>query len=454
MKQQAKLLTAVLLLVTAVVMVVSTSYAWLTISNNPVAQGIQIAVAGSHTILVAPDMTYAQDGRVYHYPGTFAENLNFGQHDQYAYLQDAAGLTPVSTADGMTWYLPTYYQKGDAAVQAGQAIAGELRPTTEFQPDRYLAYANIPADQEEDVQQGSYLYLDFWVVSPADGYKLRVSTGAEGNGSYAIDLLQPEAVTAEDGQVTYALTKENALASASMRVGFLINEDTAADESMRQYMQSPGFNESYHCLQGVYSEPGMGRVNVRPNRFTIYEPNGDRHPVSVVDKNGSLITDGQYSITDPLGAGGRPTSVQDRLSVQLANRWHTADNETMIAQIFRTFIAGKNLTGETAQTLKNEFYTDWLQYQLYPYITKGSFITRTADLYTAAGYSGVVQEQDAAVLDRSGATDDVHMTTLEAGVPQRIRMFIWLEGQDVDCINAATTGSFALSVELAGSNAS
>ena len=174
----------------------------------------------------------------------------------------------------------------------------------------------------------------------------------------------------------------------------------------------------------------------------------------MTDTNGNLVTDGQYAVTDPLGAGGRPISVQDRLTVQLANRWHAVDTETRIAQMFRTFIAGKNLAGETARTLKNEFYIDWLQYQLYPYVTKGSFITRTADLYTAAGYSGVVQAQDTNLLDRSGATDDVYMATLEAGVPQRIRMFIWLEGQDVDCINAATTGSFALSIELAGSNAS
>ena len=55
-------------------------------------------------------------------------------------------------------------------------------------------------------------------------------------------------------------------------------------------------------------------------------------------------------------------------------------------------------------------------------------------------------------LMRDGATDDVYITQLEGSVPQRVRMFVWLEGQDVDCINAAATSGFAISIELAASN--
>ena len=40
MKRYKKLLTAVVLLITSLVMVLSTSYAWMTMSSNPVTQGI------------------------------------------------------------------------------------------------------------------------------------------------------------------------------------------------------------------------------------------------------------------------------------------------------------------------------------------------------------------------------------------------------------------------------
>jgi len=42
---------------------------------------------------------------------------------------------------------------------------------------------------------------------------------------------------------------------------------------------------------------------------------------------------------------------------------------------------------------------------------------------------------------------------LEKNIPQRIRMFIWLEGQDPDCIGFADSVPFAIGLELAGGRA-
>ena len=54
-------------------------------------------------------------------------------------------------------------------------------------------------------------------------------------------------------------------------------------------------------------------------------------------------------------------------------------------------------------------------------------------------------------IERSGATEDVTLVHLEKNVPQRIRMFIWVEGQDLDCMRSLNEISFALGLELAGS---
>lgn len=453
MKQQTKLLAALLLLVTAVVMVITTSFAWMTLATNPVAQGIQITIAGSHTVLVAPDLVVTRDGREYHYPGSFKEHLNFSELDQYAYLQNLGGLIPVSTADGENWYIPTYYQPDDPRVLSGKAYAGQLRPTAEFIHDKQLRYANLTPEDLKTERQGSYVYLDFWVVAPVDGYKLRVSTGDESAGSFAIDLPEPE-YTDVDGQKTYHLTKRNQQAAASMRVGFLINEDTLMDESMLLYSQSEQFNSSYHRLQGIYMEQGMSALESTMTRFTIYEPNGDLHPTVVTDAIGNTVTNGQYALTEPIGEGGITESVMDRLTVQLTNTWTAVGEETRIAQMFRTFMAPLDVTDADARSLKEQFYGQWLQYQIYPYVTKGDFLTSTENLYTMAGGDRIAQPEEIVNLMHGGATEDVYLTQLTGGVPQRIRMYIWLEGQDVDCINSAATGSFALSLELAGSNAS
>ena len=63
-----------------------------------------------------------------------------------------------------------------------------------------------------------------------------------------------------------------------------------------------------------------------------------------------------------------------------------------------------------------------------------------------------VSQEHLAFKDTATATDDVYITTLQKDVPQRIRMFIWLEGQDADCANHALSSTFAVNIELAGSN--
>ena len=446
MKRYAKLHVSALLLLISIVMVVAISYAALTISTNPVVEHIKVSIGGSDTILVAPDVTYvAEDGTVYHFPGTFTDNMNFSDYAQYDYLKNVAGLMPVSTADGLTWYIPTYYDINDPEVKKGLAFDGQLRPTTDFIADSALQHANLNPVNEDQARQGHYIYLDFWVVAPVDGYKLRVSTGKNGNGTYVIDMLDVETVETEDG-ITYTLTGVNQQTAACVRLGFLVNEDGLIDNTMLHYSASEYFNTSYTRLKGVYNTPGMGALYGASNKFTIFEPNGDMHPSA----DGETVVDGSYVITEPLGQGGIPTSVSDRLSVQLANRWHMAGNDYLISQMFQTYLRSKNLSKETEASLKDGFYKDYL---LYPYLTKGNFIANTGALYSAATYN-VVTDLQLRGLTQAGATEDVYLTELTGGVPQRIRMFIWLEGQDVDCINSAATGGLAINIELAGSNES
>ena len=157
-------------------------------------------------------------------------------------------------------------------------------------------------------------------------------------------------------------------------------------------------------------------------------------------------------ITQPMGFVDGEISQTDlqNLSVQLTNRWlKTGGGAYELAQRFQTAIAGRDLSGRTEEELEAFFYTEYLQNQVGTYVDSASFIKNTEILYRAAT-GNVVNANTVSALATAGATEDAYIIKLEKNVPQRVRMFIWLEGQDVDCASSAFADSFALSLELAG----
>lgn len=425
----AKIACAAAALLCALVMIVMSSYAWLSASTSPVAAGIQVAVGGGSTILLAPDLV---DEAGVHYPGAFDDTLRLDD------LLDAAkysGLTPVSTADGVSWYLAEYYTADDPEVLAGTAKAGDLKPYDRFLCDETLTYANLPAG-DENAARGSYLCVDFWVVSPSSRCELRVSTSddASGAGSYVVDL--PQVAETEDG---FVMRTPEHPASESLRVGFLVNQNAAAD-SAAAYAASGG-DKRYTALMGGYQEAGE---QVQPafsyNTFHIYEPNGNSHSAL----SASIRND--YIATYPLGWNGAAVAgmpVGDRLSVQMASQW----TENVVNGVFTASVqqAGDTATAEDVQA------------QLYKnlagrsdYVDKGQFIQNTDKLYASLGQDGTVSWVTLGQMDKAGANESDSIVTLERNVPQRIRMFVWLEGQDADCTSGASVGSFAIRIELAG----
>lgn len=414
-------------LLCAMAMIVMSSYAWLTASTSPVAEGIQVAVGGGSTILLAPDVV-SDEGK--HYPGAFGATLRL---DDLLDTKKYSGLTPVSTADGLSWYLPAYYTENDPEVLARTAKAGDLKPYDQFLCDETLTYANLSAGDEK-AAKGSYLYVDFWVVSPGSRYELRVSTSddASGAGSYVVDL--PQVVETKAG---FAMQTPEYPASESLRVGFLVNQNAAAD-SVAAYAADGG-DQRYTTLRGGYQE---AREQVQPafsyNTFHIYEPNGSSHTAK--GETG-------YIATYPLGRNGTSVTgipVGGKLSVQMASQWE----ENKVNDLFK---ASVKQAGDTATAAD-------VQAQLYKtlagrsdYVNKGQFIQNTGKLYENLGQDGTVSWVTLEQMDKAGANESNSIVTLERNVPQRIRMFIWLEGQDADCVSGASVSGFAMRIELAGS---
>ena len=386
-KIHTKLISVVLTLVLSVVLLVSTSYAWLVLSNNPAAVGIQVSIGGSSTVMIAPDIQeVAEDGSVYHYPGHFSDEMNFSDETSYDYLKSLGNLNPVSTANGVEWILPAYYNGSDEEVQKGMIPSGALKDITKFSVDSELIHANLSADDKENIEKGHYVYMDFWVMSPAEGYKLRVSTGLDdpSAGSYVTELL--ELKETENGETQ---TEAKTGVASAVRVGFLANDLILTDDSMKKYVESPYFDERFSHLKGLYQEPNTGTAYIDANRFTIYEPNGDSHPSDLEADEQQL-----YLETKPLGIENNRIveKIPELLTVQRSN---------------------------------------------------GAFVSKRANLSDRLSLANV---------PLAGATDDVFMIELEKNAPQRIRMFLWLEGQDQDCIEQIAGSSFAVNIELACGN--
>lgn len=444
-KLLAKLTASILALTVAAALVVMSSYAWLTLSNTPEINGIQINIGGSNTLMIAPDkVVQNSDGSVSHYPGVFSSNLSFGGHDTYSYLKDLAGLLPVSTADGVNWIVPDFYDETDEEVRNGTAKPGQLKGTEDFFVDNTLFSANLTPEQQSNSTTGNYIYLDFWVVAPAEDFTLRVSTGdgQDDSGSFVISRMEP--VIDENGVCT--LVAADDAAAASVRIGFLINQDRASLADVQNYTESTGYDERFTRLMGTYQEPGEPVTT--ESAFTIYEPNANLHPQDTEDQS--------YLITRPLGVVDGvvgPTDMKDRLSVQLANRWKMAGNgaSTLLEQEFTDAFFGKDMTDHTSEEIVTQFYKKRLQGLYAPYIDRGGFVKNTNNLYASA-VDGVVAADAPELHVLAGATDDAVIAVLPKNVPQRVRMFIWLEGQDADCVGQKTASNLIVNLEFAGSN--
>lgn len=440
MKKTLMKLSAVgiLALIALVVTVVST-FAWYSVSGTPELGGLQLNIGGSNTILIAPDITLVTEDGTVHYPGTFSDSLNFAQLSSYSYLKDIVSLTPVSTADGIHWFFP-----GDGTEDG---VSGFLMDDT-------YRYANLSALPDDDAVHGSYVMMDFWVMAPMD-CSLRVSYGDADNGSYVVSLPYPEKNA--DGE--FVLGTPSDILPACVRVGFLVDTRTQRDGSMSAYTASSSFDEAVNHLKGVYGESGE-EWDYYPTQFTIYEPNADVHSgesVYSITADGSVYRpceDGSYVKTYPVGyvdGAAQVVDVTDRTTVQTATRWTEENGSLLVQQLFETFMLGEEGATDPL-ALFQEFSSRYLGYSGDAYLEKGTFIEETSDLSSVCDGDGVVKADRLNKLHTSTATEDVVIVELERNVPQRIRMFVWIEGQDVDCANVIAASGLMINLELAGSN--
>jgi hypothetical protein len=298
--------------------------------------------------------------------------------------------------------------------------------------------------------EGRYVYIDLWVVSPGKDYDLRVSTDKNTyRGSYLLEL--PQVVSDGKGGWTLTTTGQSMVMS-SARVGFLASTAEADQATLDAYQESAAYDKAYEVLLGVYQEAGEAAPEGVDTTFTIYEPNGTLHAGE---------DDGSYLVTTPLGVqeGGTvaPTRLDaDRLAVQTTSFWDASAQagETALAQRFQAAI--QNKTFSSARAAQTYFYDTYLGGQVCNLLSTGTFFADTGLLYSATGTDGKATAAELSALGTGGAAEGAVIVHLTKNVPQRLRMFVWLEGADGDCVSGSSgyvdPSQIALGIELAGSS--
>lgn len=416
-----KILASALLIVLSLSMLVMVTFAWYVMSTAPEVSGMQIKI-GSDTIRVAPDCK--DESGQHHYPGAFQGVL---ETDTTAIPENFWGLIPVSTADGKHWFSATYESLENGGDQK-----------EEYLEDTTLSSANLTARPKSG---GNYLYLDFWVVAPKD-YDLRVSTATRGSGQSGSYVKVFPQVKMDAVAGNYSLDETQRQAESSLRIGFLVNEDPA---EVDRYKNSKTYDTAYKILKGVYQEQGK-ELPTSQTSFTIYEPNCDWHA--------DTESNGHYNQTLPLAwkdGKVQPVtleSIQTKLAAQTSATWTRTDDgtQTKLSQALQTALLEAQTTDRSvtdAQSAGEYLLNQHLKGQLSGYITSGQFVKSTSDLR-----DGVRLDKEN--IEQSGATTDAVIVSLKKNVPQRIRMFVWLEGQDIDCTNEAALKTLLLNLELAG----
>ena len=402
-----KLIIAGLSLTISLVMIVSASVAWLTISTAPEVSGIQVSLYTDRTILSSNNGT------------------NFEQYVKLEDFNNYAPLKPTSTVDGINWFKPAYLEVYKPIKNLGESKETVV-PTDALGEPLVDDGMLLGADQFTLVGTGEYnnakgngatnyyVYADFWLMTEENECNVRLSVPSildtagggfnlqDGEdkryvGSYV--LAGKEQMT-KNGQPAGIMSDREV--ESCVRVGFMIDPDNESDVD---------------------------------TKFIIYEPNADLRSsnkptdhtyVLGYDSNKSedataVYEDGNYIKTQPIAkdADGKGTVYDGNynLIIQKKSAWKndvdfSKENDKPDSEDVEIF--GKFISSEDIKT----------QYQN----------SRSFEIAKA----------------QNGQTSSDVILTLEEDKPVKIRLFVWIEGQDVDCWNDVAAGSFVVNLELAG----
>lgn len=395
-RNSRKRLNSLILLVafTAVMLIVST-YAWFSTQRNVTFNSIKGAVN------VAEGLQVSLDGQ------TWVNTINFADFDQsQATWPLKTGATSNYFAAGVTGAsLATPRGTADATVT--NVIPTEFLPVS--------TDGKIETDATGITMYGGNLEGNNTLKS------ITTKTEASASGYFAFDifLMNTSGTSTEndtlnlDANSTVTAGNTNSGAQNTARVGFAVYQNKGQGTAEAANANVAG---TLTGVTGIASDNGSAVVTATTGavrQIAIWEPNADKHTSTIVGKfNNRLIK-----------TAGTPNPTA-YYTVKDGTTGTESDPHTPTYGL----TAASTTAGTPAGTITNIY--DWDT-------TNGTNTTTVALQNTVKTKAGALADNKTALVSAADGSSKI-----EIGPNQyhKIRIYIWMEGQDVDCLNEASFG--------------
>lgn len=424
-RNSRKRLNSLILLVafTAVMLIVST-YAWFSTQKNVTLSSLYGAVN------VAEGLQMSLDASVW------VNEIDFSDFDQ------TNAKWPVKTAVGAAKYFNTTTTNPSFAEPAGEGVT----TITNVIPEEYLPVSTTGLKTPNDGigQSKLNMYAGNVVGNNPDLQTVKLMDEKSDSGYFAFDLFlmntSATGVTFDKLQLdaNSSVTADNSGTGIenSVRVGFALYENinndttnfkdyrgpdgtagTADDDTSKNDMTIAGKNtlSAADIIKGTSTGKNIKDI-------AIWEPNANAHTDTIVNTNNKLKLTSTDITNFEIASGTNTFAATDKLptygltsaSVTKCN----ADTATpkAIYKIYDWSADGIAATGLQMQHTTQTTSSGW---------------TTSTDLIS-------VGKKEGTVTPVSGDTSSA--ITIAPNQYQKIRVYVWIDGQDPDCINAASLG--------------
>jgi len=386
----------------------------------------------------------------------WAKELNVSAYMKKLEL-DQCQLRPISTYDLQHWYNSSY------------AANGDVNGFIEVQLNA-IANQKSAEDNGQDFSAGSVIYFDLWVRETNDGEQagLKLSTVEPYLSSDGV-VLFGDTIVSESVEGTFVLTKPSIDKSTGKYAYEVSGTEYLLTEDDRN-------KDALNCIRiGFAALDDSGNVE----SYFIYEPNADKHSEEAHysytesgDANYDSRTDETHYILKDLVDVTSGNEVKD-YNPDIGSTVDE-DSETQSLRQYRSNVTlvAQAENGERVKIVNDATGVSGQEYDLlYTYVPKmvKEGETEKVELHPQVTVRQLGSEwnmQKVSTKDGSTATNALDSTciksfgqfideapalcTIKNGEPKKIRVFFWLEGQDVDCWNEILGGALFANLEFTG----
>lgn len=401
-------------ILTGIALISTAAYAWFTISTTPEVTGITISIVPT--------------GK--EYPIEVSQNQTDWTTELHMdnIVEQYGPLRPISTFDGEHWYLPYYDIRGNV---------------DEFHEVELSEVANRLKGKDGFEEPFNYLvYFDIWVRTRDTGtnYDMRLSNPAKNVGAdekyFGTFVLWDPQKSAKEDEVP------GNDAMACTRIGIqMLGEDDENTSPFYIYEPNSVMRSSY--FETVRDELLEDDNDLKPEEF-----NALKYIAASLENKTSTLPDGSTKTELKIG---QALSISDYITSYLSNVGNSTYVNTVVPRFvsdktadadavyeLQTLAAGSNEVGNKTVHLITQGNSSWSE----DYLNSWEAGAATAQS---------VNSRNVGTIGTLNSTPTIQ--TLTYGQEYKMRIYVWLEGQDIDCWNQITEGNIYVNLEFLGEEA-